>query len=219
MIDVTQYLRLGRKQLAPVPVLLEFVGERKTVFHARNVAARPRVLVPVPGAADVVAGFVADGAQAHFPQTVQRVKTGKAGTYHHNVKILRSARAHPVCIHACCAHPRSPVASWFAYTMQRNRRASRCFCSAHPTRRSHRPVQQHPDAARHARRPPNTEFNLSAMLSVRNVPCPRKSRYAAPISSPHAHPAGSLSHKRPLRKPATRRPGQFRAVFPCGPTG
>ena len=58
VVDVAQDLRLGGVALGPVPLLLELVGERVRVVQALDVAARARVAVPVPGAADAVAGLV-----------------------------------------------------------------------------------------------------------------------------------------------------------------
>ena len=55
VLDVAQDLGLGRVALGPLPLLLELLGELVRVLHALDVAARARVAVPVPGAADVAA--------------------------------------------------------------------------------------------------------------------------------------------------------------------
>ena len=55
VVDVGEDLRLGGVPLAPLPLLLQLVRERVRVVHALDVAARARVAVPVPGAADAVA--------------------------------------------------------------------------------------------------------------------------------------------------------------------
>src|SRR5438477_11971012 len=52
MIDVAQDLRLRAIALGPMPFLLQLVREGIRVFHAFDVAATPRVAVPVPGAAN-----------------------------------------------------------------------------------------------------------------------------------------------------------------------
>ena len=48
---------LGGVALAPVPFLLDFVGEGELVGEAFDVAPGAGVAVPVPGTADVCAGF------------------------------------------------------------------------------------------------------------------------------------------------------------------
>src|SRR5262249_8554462 len=52
VVEVTQDLRLPRVSLCPLPLLLELLREGIRVVHALDVAAAPRVTVPVPGAAD-----------------------------------------------------------------------------------------------------------------------------------------------------------------------
>ena len=52
VVGVFQDFRLRRVALAPVPFLLQFVGERIGILHAFDVAARAGIAVPVPGAAD-----------------------------------------------------------------------------------------------------------------------------------------------------------------------
>src|ERR1043165_300553 len=52
MIGVAQQLRLCRVTLAPLPFLLQRVGELVRILHALDVAARARIAVPVPGPAD-----------------------------------------------------------------------------------------------------------------------------------------------------------------------
>ena len=57
VLGVAQDLGLRRVPLGPVPFLLEVGIERVGVLQALHVAARTRVAVPVPGAADVAAGL------------------------------------------------------------------------------------------------------------------------------------------------------------------
>src|SRR6266404_5283444 len=52
MVDVTKDLRLRAVALGPLPFLLQLVREGIRVLHAFDIAATPRVAVPVPGAAD-----------------------------------------------------------------------------------------------------------------------------------------------------------------------
>src|ERR1035441_8516609 len=58
MVGVFQNLGLRRVTFAPVPFLLQFVGERIGILHALDIAARPGITVPVPGAADIAALLV-----------------------------------------------------------------------------------------------------------------------------------------------------------------
>src|SRR5216683_3807703 len=57
VVDVTQDLRLRAVAVGPMPFLLQLVREGIRVLHAFDVAATPRVTVPVPGAADPATGF------------------------------------------------------------------------------------------------------------------------------------------------------------------
>ena len=58
MVGIFQDLRLRRVAFAPVPFLLQFIGERIGILHALDVAARAGIPVPVPGAADAAALLV-----------------------------------------------------------------------------------------------------------------------------------------------------------------
>src|SRR5204862_106975 len=55
VVRVLEDLGLRCVALGPIPLLLELVGELVRVLHALDVAARARVAVPVPGAADATA--------------------------------------------------------------------------------------------------------------------------------------------------------------------
>ena len=61
---VPEDLGLRRVALGPAVVLLKLGGERERVVDALHVDAGAGVAVPVPGAADVVAGLEHDDAQA-----------------------------------------------------------------------------------------------------------------------------------------------------------
>src|SRR5229473_7392567 len=78
MVGVSQNFVLRRVALAPVPFLLQFVRERIGILHALDVAACPRVAVPVPGAADVAALLIDPHRQSLPAQSVQHVHSGKA---------------------------------------------------------------------------------------------------------------------------------------------
>ncbi len=64
--------------LAPVPFFLKLLREGIGVVVAFGVAASPGVAVPVPGAADLVAGFKHQGGQLQVvAQQVQLVEAGE----------------------------------------------------------------------------------------------------------------------------------------------
>src|SRR5262249_20450733 len=75
---IAQELRLGRVALAPVPLLLQRRVELIGVLDALHVAARARIAVPVPGAANIAAGLENAYAKAAAGQAVQHVHAGKA---------------------------------------------------------------------------------------------------------------------------------------------
>src|SRR6266853_5828628 len=66
MVDVTQDLRLRAVALGPMPFLLQFLREGIRVFHAFDVAAAPRVAVPVPSAANPATRLEATHFEAEF---------------------------------------------------------------------------------------------------------------------------------------------------------
>ena len=86
VVDVTQHLGLRGVTLAPAPFLLEFFGKHVGVVVALHIAARTGILVVVPDAADVVAGFQHDRGQPHLAQRVQRAQPCEAGPDHDGVK-------------------------------------------------------------------------------------------------------------------------------------
>src|SRR5580765_4966685 len=78
MVDVAQDLGLRTVALGPMPFLLEFIGEGIRVFHAFNIAATPRVAVPIPGAADPGGGLKSTHLEAELAQTIDRVETANS---------------------------------------------------------------------------------------------------------------------------------------------
>ena len=52
VVEVGEDLGLAGVALAPLPLLLEFVGELVGVLHALDIAAGTRIAVPVPGTPD-----------------------------------------------------------------------------------------------------------------------------------------------------------------------
>ena len=75
MVDVTQDLGLGAVALRPMPFLLQLVGKGIRILHAFDVAATPRIAVPVPGAANPTAGLEGAHFEAEFAQSIDRVET------------------------------------------------------------------------------------------------------------------------------------------------
>src|SRR3984893_17690016 len=86
VVDVTQDLRLRAVALGPTPFLLQLVREGIRVFHAFDVAATPRVAVPVPGAATPATGLEATHFEAEFAQAIDRVETADSGADDDRIK-------------------------------------------------------------------------------------------------------------------------------------
>ena len=78
MVGVGQDFRLRRVLLRPVPLLVQLLREGERVLHALDVAARARIAVPVPGAADAAAGLEHPRRKAEPAQAMQHVHPGKA---------------------------------------------------------------------------------------------------------------------------------------------
>jgi hypothetical protein len=89
MVGVFENLGLRRVTFAPVPFLLQFVGERIGILHAFDIAARAGIPVPIPGAADIAALLVNPHRQSEPPQPVQHVHPGKAGADHDDIMAFR----------------------------------------------------------------------------------------------------------------------------------
>src|ERR1700758_5277863 len=79
MIDVTQDLGLRAIAFGPTPFLLELLREGIRVLHAFDVAATPRIAVPVPGAADAATRLERPYFETELAQTMDRVETTNAG--------------------------------------------------------------------------------------------------------------------------------------------
>ena len=79
VVGVGEDFGLRRVFLRPVPLLVEFFREREGVLHALDVAARARIAVPVPGAADATARFIDPRRETKSAQAVQHVHAGESG--------------------------------------------------------------------------------------------------------------------------------------------
>src|SRR6202012_3783247 len=87
VVEVTLDLRLLGEMLRPLPVLEELPREEVCVGVALRVEARAGVAVPVPGAADAVAGLEQLHGEPRFPRQVELVDTGDASTDHEHVDV------------------------------------------------------------------------------------------------------------------------------------
>src|ERR1700730_17266788 len=79
MVDVTQDLRLRAIALGPLPFLLQLIREGIRILHALDIAATPRVAVPVPGAANPATGLIGAHFEAELTQAMDRVETADPG--------------------------------------------------------------------------------------------------------------------------------------------
>ena len=73
VVEVALGLGLLREVLLPLPLLEQLLGEQVAVGVALGVEPRPRVAVPVPGAADAVAGLEQHGGEPGLAGPVQLV--------------------------------------------------------------------------------------------------------------------------------------------------
>jgi hypothetical protein len=65
---------------------LQRVREGIRVFHAFDVAATPRVAIPIPGAANAATGLEATHFEAEFAQAIDRVETADSGADDDRIK-------------------------------------------------------------------------------------------------------------------------------------
>ena len=79
VVEVAEVLGLAGEALLPVPLLEQLLGEGVAVGDALGVEAGARVAVPVPGAAEVVAGLEHGRAHAELEQPVQLVDAADTG--------------------------------------------------------------------------------------------------------------------------------------------
>ena len=88
VVEVPLDLGLLRVPTRPLPLLRELLGERVAVVVTLGVAARARIAVPVPRAADAVAGLEDLDAQVQVvAELVERVETGEARADHDHVEV------------------------------------------------------------------------------------------------------------------------------------
>src|SRR5205807_2492945 len=86
--EIAQDLGLGGVFLRPGPGLVELRIERVAVVDGLDIAARTRIAVPIPGAADVAGLVETDGREAGLAQAMEKIEAGKSGADHGNIDLL-----------------------------------------------------------------------------------------------------------------------------------
>jgi hypothetical protein len=69
-----------------MPFLLQLVREGIRIFQAFDVAAAPRIAVPIPGAADPIAGLEGAQFETELAQAMDRVEPAHAGAHDDRIK-------------------------------------------------------------------------------------------------------------------------------------
>src|SRR6266481_2536484 len=87
MVDVAQDLGLRAIALGPLPFLLQLIREGVRILHAFDIAATPRVAVPVPGAANPATGLEGAHSEAEFTQAINRVEPADPGADDDRIEI------------------------------------------------------------------------------------------------------------------------------------
>ncbi|MNZ75863.1 hypothetical protein D3C78_943510 [compost metagenome] len=89
-LGIAEDLRLAGETLAPVPLLLQLLGEGAGVVHAFHVAAQARVAVPVPGAANLRTCFINARLEPKLACAVKHEHTGPTGADDSDIDLLFS---------------------------------------------------------------------------------------------------------------------------------
>src|SRR5262249_48928478 len=94
VLKIAQDLILLWIAFGPVPLLQQVFVERVAINVAVRIAARARIAIPVPGAADPVAGLEHSDVQVELvAQRVKHVHAGKAGTDDNGIEVGSLARS------------------------------------------------------------------------------------------------------------------------------
>ena len=118
VLEVAQDLVLLRIALGPFPFLQQVLVERVTVDVAVGVAACAGIAIPVPGAADAVAGLEHGDVQVELvAKRMQHVHAGEAGADDDGIEV--GFRASPLRLALHIRHDTPPVVSillhlWFS---------------------------------------------------------------------------------------------------------
>ena len=92
VVEVALGLRLLGEVLLPLPLVEQLLREQVAVGVALGVEPGPGVAVPVPGAADAVAGLEQLHREARLARAVQLVDAGDAGADDQHVDVGRDGR-------------------------------------------------------------------------------------------------------------------------------
>jgi len=95
VLRVSKDFGLRRVLFRPLPFIEQFRVPRVLVVRSRDVAARTRVAVPVPGATHVVAGFEHPRGEPVLAQLVQQVHAGEPRPGDNDVDVFLSHVASP----------------------------------------------------------------------------------------------------------------------------
>src|SRR4030088_3086534 len=87
VVGIAQDLGLGGVALGPFPFLLQLGRELVGILDAFDVAARAGIAVPVPGAADALAGLEHPHPKTLQAQAVQHVHAAEPGADDHRIEI------------------------------------------------------------------------------------------------------------------------------------
>ena len=88
VVDVAQDFGLGAVTFGPMPFLLQIIREGLRVFQTFNVTAAARIAVPIPGAANPIAGLERAQFETEFAQAIDRVEPTDAGSYNDRIKLF-----------------------------------------------------------------------------------------------------------------------------------
>ena len=103
-VQVFEVVRLGREMLLPVPFLQQLLREGIAVAPAFGIEARAGVAAPVPGAAEIGAGFEDPHLHAELPQPVELIDAGDPGADDNGVVRRLGRRLLPVRDRRCIIH-------------------------------------------------------------------------------------------------------------------
>ena len=87
VLQIAKDLRLRGVALGPAPLLLQLVGKLVGILDAIAIAARARIAVPVPGAADPAALLKDPHGEPHSAQPMEHVEAGEASADDDRVEI------------------------------------------------------------------------------------------------------------------------------------
>ncbi len=90
VVQVALYFRLAGIPLCPIPLLVEFFGERVRVVPTLDVAPGTRVTVPIPRSAYTLTLFISLDRKPDLAKPIDRVKTSDPGPYYNSIELFVS---------------------------------------------------------------------------------------------------------------------------------